>query len=278
MEFSSARGDPRLLFVADIPPGARMSEALRAFERYGPVTRLSFVTAHHGPPLGHAFLSFATATSGELCLDRARRAASDPHAIPVAISGSPVGVALQSCKDELIRAPQRHLELAAEGLSGAGLPERDAISRRRMLQDKEAKLRDPQYSVSPCRLIVSNLPPGVPASEIRRLFADAPGKWARANRAQELAAKLRGVPRIRDVARRPGREDSVLVEFAQEAHALAAVREVSGNPAYFAGRRLIVEFAVERGAGGGAGPQERQIRAMRFAGTEPAPREVSAFG
>jgi hypothetical protein len=255
-----------------------MSDAIRAFERFGAVTRLSFVTAHRGPPLGHAFLSFASAASGELCLDRARRAATDPCAAPVSVGGRPLGVALQSAKGDLARRRERHLELAAEGLAPAGLPEREAAARRRLLQDREAKLRDPQYSVSPRRLIVSNLPPGFATGEVRRLLTEAPAKWARANRAHELAAKMRGVPRIRDIARRPGRDDAVLAEFAQEDHALAAVRELSGNPAYFPGRRLVVEFAIERGYGGGgaARAQERQMRAMRFAGVEAQAREAGA--
>jgi RNA recognition motif-containing protein len=91
------------------------------------------------------------------------------------------------------------------------------------------------------------LPKTTETAQVRKIFAIAPKIYAGTHKIEPPAALVTAKPvRITEVPKLEGQDDSVaFLEFTQYEHALVALQQVNNNPAYFQGRRLIVEFALE---------------------------------
>jgi nucleolar protein 4 len=121
------------------------------------------------------------------------------------------------------------------------------------------------------------LPRTTGTGQIRKIFAVAPKKYARAHKSEPLSALVKAKPvRITEVRKPHGQDDVAFLEFTQHDHALAALRQVNNNPAYFHDRRLIVEFAIENSFVVKSRRQKeedkKKMRTKRFASHEPPTR------
>jgi hypothetical protein len=65
--------DPRHLFIAGIPAEAKFSEGPAAFEPFGRIRSLIFLSTKDGTHSGHALLSFHDPGNGVKCLAHSRQ-------------------------------------------------------------------------------------------------------------------------------------------------------------------------------------------------------------
>jgi hypothetical protein len=95
-----AAEDPRHLFVTGILAEAKFSEVLSAFEPFGRIQSLTFLSPKESTDLGRAFLNFHDPDSGARCLAQSRQSATlvsekvlpgDAVAVAVRGSASPSG-------------------------------------------------------------------------------------------------------------------------------------------------------------------------------------------
>jgi RNA recognition motif-containing protein len=255
---SDPDSDPRALFAAEIPLQAKMSETLRAFERFGPVKRLRFFHPKSGPHIGRAFVDYFEPSSGSACLSHSewqvRDIPSTAEPNEILIRGSSIDVMLQKSKYEyldLMSHPnRRNLHLLTEGRltdeMAFALTEDDFLRRKRIWQFKEAELRDVNKRLSDIRLTVYNLPIGCDTGTIRRAFSAAPSNYARGHPSDPITAEIMSHEvRITSIRKIEYSDDTAVVEFARHEHALAALREIDNSAKYFGGIRPIVEFRVE---------------------------------
>jgi len=173
---------------------------------------------------------------------------------------------------------RRNLYLAREGYVKPDSPEFLALSkgdqskRTAAENEKKAKLKNPNFSVSKTRLSVRNLPLATTDKDLRKLFASATRQRLAVGRQQRTTATSKADKAVYDELDVEGAEAKVFVkqakivrsaernaaegglrsrgfgfvEFSQHAHALAALRQVNNNPSYFGSeRRPIVEFAID---------------------------------
>ncbi|MEW5317651.1 MAG: hypothetical protein WDW38_008933 [Sanguina aurantia] len=147
---------------------------------------------------------------------------------------------------------KRNMYLSKEGMIGEGSPawtgmsSQDQMKRKRAQADKEAKLRSPNFMVSPTRLSIRNIPRTWGEKELKDAFMA--GVVARATQAKPNVKQvkiLRETERL-DADGLPLSKGLGFVEFADPEHALAALRQLNNNPAAFTpDKRPIVEFAIE---------------------------------
>jgi nucleolar protein 4 len=287
-----AAEDPRHLFVTGIPADAKFSEALAAFEAFGRIQSLTFLSPKDGPHSGRAFLSFHEPDSGAKCLAQSRqsRALVSEKALAgnaVAVRGEPVVVRVKKSREELLSRTEpkdkRNLHLMYEGHitpdmdAAQGVPDSEMQKRKRLWDLKQERLVDTNNKVSRTRLAVFNLPRTAGTGQIRKIFAIAPKKYARTHRAEAFAQLVEAQPvRITEVRKVDGQDDVAFLQFTRHEHALAALRHVNNNPAYFHDRRLIVEFALENSFTMKSRRKKehdrKKMRTKRFAAHEPPTR------
>jgi hypothetical protein len=252
-------GDPRELFVAEIPLDASMSETLRECERFGRVKHLKFLHPKGGAHIGRAFVDFFEASSGTACVSHSKWQTRDilpggPDS-EIYIRGNPVDVMLRNSKNEYLElsatSPLRNLHLASEGRitddmdCACQISPHDMMKRRRIWYLRLEELKDPKTKISDVCLSVYNLPQGFQTGELRRIFTAAPILYAEKYPSDPLSSEiLKHEVRITKIKPCVGLDDAAVVEFARPEHALAALREVNNNPSYFGGIRLIIEFKL----------------------------------
>jgi RNA recognition motif-containing protein len=151
--------------------------------------------------------------------------------------------------------------------------------RKRAAEEKNIKLKSPNFAVSPLRLSVRNLPAGVDEKRLKALFVEAVKARATKERPTVKQVKiLRDQDRPDPKGDARGKSKGIgFVEFDRHDHALAALRQLNNNPATFgAERRPIVEFAIEnvkvrRQQGeGGSGREAFQLGRWGFEGSGEA--------
>jgi nucleolar protein 4 len=197
--------DPRNLFVTKIPAEAKFSEVLSAFEHFGAVTSLKFVSEKNGPRTDRAFLTYSDAASGTSCLSCCRPSKSTvadrmlPHP-GIVIQGEPVIVLVQKPRAELLSRlevkDKRNLHLMYEGHITADMPAAQGLSaaelqkRKRLWERKQDKLADTNNKVSRTRLAVFNLPATAGTGQFRKIFAVAPKKYARTHKKETISKEI----------------------------------------------------------------------------------------
>jgi nucleolar protein 4 len=291
MSARSEEGDPRELFVTEIPLEATMAEVATAFEQFGKLRSVKFVAPREGPHNGRAFISFADVASGRACLDHCRRSKSlVSDALlrnSIQIHDQSVIVMLQRPREEILNRDRvkdkRNLHLMYEGHitpdqpAAVGVSPDELLKRKRLWEHKQSKMADPNNKVSLTRLAVFNLPDTAGTGQIRKIFAVAPKKYARHHKNENISKVIESKPvRITEVRKVEGQDGLAFLEFTQHEHALGALRQVNNNPGYFDGRRLIVEFAIENSfvtkSRRKKQDDKKKMRENRFADREPPTR------
>lgn len=235
-----------------------MRDVTSALEPHGTLASIRLVRKESSP--GSAFVTFTEASAAEMILSRTsgQKGIVSELALsqnPIVINGTPVLVTRPVTREELaerrIKKDPRHLHLATEGHivdgdpSAEGVPPEEMEKRRKLYANKMKKLEDVNFSVSETRLSVHNIPDNFGPGRLRKIFAVAPKRYARAHPDDPNYRFLRrSSPHITEVRIIEGQRGVGFLEFSDHLHALAALRQVNNNPTYFDDRRLIVEFAL----------------------------------
>lgn len=289
--------DTSKLFITEIPLEATITDVLKAFEEFGAIRNLSFVsntgegaTGH----TGHAFIEYQNAESGKACLERSRNSKSLVSekmlfADAINVKGYPVVVNLKIPREEILgrkeKKDKQNLNLLYEGRITAndkaaeGVPLEDMQKRKKLWENKIEKLNNTNNKISETRLAIFNVPKTAGAGQLRKIFAVAPEKYARTHKKEELSQLVsKSTVRITEVRKIEGQDGLAFVEFTKPEHALAALREVNNNPKYFAGKRLIVEFAIVDSAKiknmKRKKEEKKKLREQRFADKEAPAKEA----
>ncbi|WIA36043.1 hypothetical protein OEZ86_007402 [Tetradesmus obliquus] len=266
------------VFVRGLPLDVTSPELQARFERFGPVTACRVVMDKAtGKPKGTAFIEFKGAAGAAAAADACARARAGKGP-DVTVKGVKLSVDLALTQDDARRLGQeqggvpgagksagqsnkggkfdrRNLYLAKEGFIEEGsaqweaMSENDRRKRKRAAEEKNQKLKSPNFAVSTTRLAVRNIPASWDEAKLKAAFIA--GVKARATKERPVVkqAKILRDPERPDAAGHPGGKSRGFgfVEFADESHALAALRQLNNNPTAFGSRdrRPIVEFAVD---------------------------------
>ncbi|PIN14032.1 Nucleolar protein fibrillarin NOP77 (RRM superfamily) [Handroanthus impetiginosus] len=249
----------RTIFISNLPFDITNKEVKQRFSAFGEVQ--SFVPVLHQVtkrPRGTGFLKFTTTDAAIAVISAANTVAG----LGILIKGRPVKVlkaldrstahnkALEKTKKE--EHDHRNLYLAKEGLITEEMPAAEGVSasdmskRKKLHEDKMAKLHSPNFRVSRTRLIVYNVPKSMKEKDLRQLFIDAV-----VSRATKQKPTIRQIKILKDSKKGKEGEKSrprgvAFLEFTEHQHALVALRVLNNNPDTFGPEhRPIVEFALD---------------------------------
>ncbi|KAL0376170.1 UNVERIFIED_CONTAM: RNA-binding protein 28 [Sesamum calycinum] len=249
----------RTIFISNLPFDVTSEEVKQRFSVFGEVQ--SFVPVLHQVtkrPRGTGFLKFTTPDAA----NAAFAAGNTVAGLGILIKGRAVKVlkaldkksahnkALEKAKKD--DQDHRNLYLAKEGLITEGMPAAEGVSagdmskRKKLHEDKMAKLRSPNFRISRTRLIVYNVPKTMKENNLRRLFMDAV-----ISRATKQKPSIRQIKILKDSKKGKEGEKSrprgvAFLEFTEHQHALVALRVLNNNPDTFdPEHRPIVEFALD---------------------------------
>ncbi|GAX77255.1 hypothetical protein CEUSTIGMA_g4701.t1 [Chlamydomonas eustigma] len=265
-----SRKDPeylgRTVFIRGLSLDVTQIELQARMEVYGPVQMCRVVMDKaSGKPKGTAFIEFKTgadAAKAAAACDRGRKGIGPG----ITLSGRQLDVDMAVNQDDAraISAgrangkssqegkDKRNLYLAKEGIITEGSAAWDSLSdadkekRKRAAQEMKQKLRSPNFMLSATRLSIRNLPYSVDETQLRLLAAAAVTERAKNEKPRIMSVKL-----LREADKlgpdgKPRSKGMGFVDFADHAHAVAALRQLNNNPKPFgANRRPIVEFSVE---------------------------------
>ncbi|KAH6807188.1 hypothetical protein C2S51_028296 [Perilla frutescens var. frutescens] len=137
--------------------------------------------------------------------------------------------------------------LIMEGMPAAiGVSASDMSKRKKLHEDKMAKLQSPNFRISKTRLIAYNVPKTMNEKDLKKIFIDAV-----TSRATKQKPSIRQIKILKDSKNRKDGEKSrprgvAFLEFTEHQHALVALRIVNNNPDMFGTEhRPIVEFALD---------------------------------
>lgn len=247
-------GNTVVLFAHNLPPEAVARDLQLALRPFTRVLKCRTVRDKvTGRSKGTAFLEFAYDDHAEAAL---RACSSDSG---VVIGGRRVKLA-RAVSQEQARAmaagnaaavtDKRNLLLAREGEvledspAAVGVSASDMAKRKRAAEERTAKLRNPNISVSRTRLHFRNLPAGMDEKELKQLCFAAVAE--RLSEKPVVRARLLRDQSKLDASGTPRSRGLGFVEMGSHEHALAALRHLNNNPTIFgAHRRPIVEFALE---------------------------------
>ncbi|KAI3448013.1 hypothetical protein Pfo_004678 [Paulownia fortunei] len=249
----------RTIFISNLPFDITTEEVKQRFSAFGEVQ--SFIPVLHQVtkrPRGTGFLKFTTTDAANIALSAANTVAG----LGILIKGRPVKVlkaldkrtahdkAEEKAKKE--DHDHRNLYLAKEGLimegmpAGVGVSASDMSKRKKLHEDKMAKLQSPNFRVSRTRLIVYNVPKTMKDKDLKQLFVDAV-----VSRATKQKPSIRQIKILKDSKKGKDGEISrprgvAFLEFTEHQHALVALRVLNNNPDTFdPEHRPIVEFALD---------------------------------
>ncbi|KAL0348431.1 UNVERIFIED_CONTAM: RNA-binding protein 28 [Sesamum angustifolium] len=249
----------RTIFISNLPFDVTSEEVKQRFSAFGEVQ--SFVPVLHQVtkrPRGTGFLKFTTPDAA----NAAFAAGNTVAGLGILIKGRAVKVlkaldkksahnkALEKAKKD--DQDHRNLYLAKEGLITEGMPAAEGVSagdmskRKKLHEDKMAKLRSPNFRISRTRLIVYNVPKTMKENNLRRIFMDAV-----ISRATKQKPSIRQIKILKDSKKGKEGEKSrprgvAFLEFTEHQHALVALRVLNNNPDTFdPEHRPIVEFALD---------------------------------
>ncbi|KAK6143446.1 hypothetical protein DH2020_023794 [Rehmannia glutinosa] len=249
----------RTIFISNLPFEITSEEVKQRFSSFGEVQ--SFIPVLHQVtkrPRGTGFLKFTTTDAADAALSAANTVTGQG----ILIKGRPVKVlkaldkktandkAVEKAKKEV--HDHRNLYLVKEGLITEGMPAAEGVSasdmskRKKLHEDKMAKLRSPNFRVSRTRLIVYNVPKTMQEKNLKKLFMDAV-----ISRATKQKPAIRQIKILQDSKKGKEGEKSrprgvAFLEFTEHQHALVALRVLNNNPDTFdPEHRPIVEFALD---------------------------------
>ncbi|KAL8553143.1 hypothetical protein ACS0TY_001696 [Phlomoides rotata] len=250
----------RTIFISNLPFDITNEEVKQRFSAFGEVQ--SFVPVLHQVtkrPQGTGFLKFKTAEA----IDAALSAANSVAGLGILIKGRPVKVlkaldkktahdkSLEKEKEKKEEHDLRNVYLAKEGFIMEGMPAAVGVSvsdmskRKKLYEDKMAKLQSPNFRVSRTRLIVYNVPKTMSEKDVKRLFIDAV-----TSRATKQKPTIWQIKILKDSKKGEGEKSRprgvAFLEFTEHEHALVALRVLNNNPDTFGPEhRPIVEFALD---------------------------------
>ncbi len=251
------------VFVRNLPLEATWQQLKEKMEKYGKVKSCRVVKDKiTGKHIGNAFVDFTNAAAASLAIE-----AGSSESAGIFVAGRPITVALAVSKTEAqdMMARQgakyrnankhrdnRNLYLATEGdiheasSAADGVSKSDIEKRRRSNEERQLKLKNPNFFVSRTRLSVRNIPPEIDSKKLKKMFIEAVQKRATHSNPKVLHAKLLYETDRMDENGKPRSKGMGFVEFSEHEHALTALRALNNNPdAFSRARRPIVEFAIE---------------------------------
>ena len=255
------------VFATKIPLEASFIDIIRALEPLAKIKHITLIKKKEDPEKGDkqtqsAFLEYYTEEDAAKVLEYGN---SDHHGKLVSeqmlsdkivrICDEPILILpfkeRQEILDRMEKQDKRNLHLMWEGhikpgdAAAEGVSDADMAKSKRLFETKQKKLADTNYSIVPTRLCVMNVPDGINAGRVRKIFAVASQRYSRNHKDDPMCRKAMKSPvRITEVRKIEDQKGLFFVEFSQHEHALCALRQVNNNPEYFPGVRLIVEFAV----------------------------------
>lgn len=251
------------VFVRNLPLEATWQQLKEKMMKYGKVKSCRVVKDKvTGKHTGNAFVDFTNPDSANSAVE-----ASKSESAGIFVAGRPVTVALALSKAEAAdmmarqgskyrnankHRDNRNIYLAQEGdiheasAAADGVSKSDIEKRRRSNEERQIKLKNPNYFVSRTRLSVRNIPPEIDSKTLKRMFIDAVKQRATQAEPKVLHAKLLYDKDRMDENGKPKSKGMGFVEFTEHEHALTALRALNNNPEAFSrARRPIVEFSIE---------------------------------
>ncbi|KAL0026427.1 hypothetical protein WJX79_009181 [Trebouxia sp. C0005] len=260
----AARDSSKTVFVRSLPPDVSQDQLNLAFTKFGKLRACRLVMNKASQqPKGTAFVEYwdiqAAAAAAAAC-----QKAREGGAGGIMVGGRTVEVDLALSQDDARNLASggrstaagkdnRNLYLAKEGTIEEGSAAWDSLSvtdrtkRKRAAEEKNTKLRSPNFSVSRTRLSVRNIPLTMQEKALKQLFITAVKEHASMAHPQVKQAKiLRDPERVDPTDGLPRSRGLGFVEFTEHEHAICALRQLNNNPAPFGReKRPIVEFALE---------------------------------
>ncbi|DBA82043.1 TPA: hypothetical protein ACH3X1_007738 [Trebouxia sp. C0004] len=259
-----ARDSSKTVFVRSLPPDVSQDQLNLAFTKFGKLRACRLVMNKASQqPKGTAFVEYwdtSTAAAAAAACQKAREGGAGG----IMVGGRTVEVDLALSQDDARNLASggrataagkdnRNLYLAKEGTIEEGSAAWDSLSvtdrtkRKRAAEEKNTKLRSPNFSVSRTRLSVRNIPLTMQENALKQLFIAAVKEHASKARPQVKQAKiLRDPERVDPTDGLPRSRGLGFVEFTEHEHAICALRQLNNNPAPFGReKRPIVEFALE---------------------------------
>jgi len=209
---------------------------------------------------GTAFVDFENKDAAERCASASKRKPGDKLG-GISLNGTPLVIDVALTQDGARslatqraeaggKSDKRNLHLSKEGVINAGteawekLSAGDKAKRERAVEERKAKLKNPNMYCSTTRLLIRNVPKDFDEAQLKAVCSKMVKERAKKAKPQIKHAKIlmdagdgKGTPRSRGRA---------FVEFEDAEHALVCLRQMNNNPAPFGpATRPIVEFAVE---------------------------------
>ena len=251
------------VFVRNLPLEATWQQLKEKMLKYGKVKSCRVVKDKvTGKHKGTAFVDFVKQDAAEAAVE-----ASGKESAGIYVAGKPIVVALALSKVEAAdmmarqgskyrnankHRDNRNLYLSQEGdiheasAAADGVSKSDIEKRRRSNEERQLKLKNPNYFISRTRLSVRNIPPEVDSKALKKMFLEAVQQRATQAVPKILHAKLLYDNTKSDENGKPRSKGMGFVEFTEHEHALNALRALNNNPnAFSRARRPIVEFAIE---------------------------------
>lgn len=251
------------VFVRNLPLEATWQQLKEKMLKYGKVKSCRVVKDKvTGKHKGTAFVDFVKQDAAEAAVE-----ASGKESAGIYVAGKPIVVALALSKVEAAdmmarqgskyrnankHRDNRNLYLSQEGdiheasAAADGVSKSDIEKRRRSNEERQLKLKNPNYFISRTRLSVRNIPPEVDSKALKKMFLEAVQNRATQAVPKILHAKLLYDNTKSDENGKPRSKGMGFVEFTEHEHALTALRALNNNPdAFSRARRPIVEFSIE---------------------------------
>jgi len=251
------------VFVRNLPLEATWQQLKEKMLKYGKVKSCRVVKDKvTGKHKGTAFVDFVRQDAAEAAVE-----ASGKESAGIYVAGKPIVVALALSKVEAAdmmarqgskyrnadkHRDNRNLYLAQEGdiheasAAADGVSRSDIEKRRRSNEERQLKLKNPNYFISRTRLSVRNIPPEIDSKALKKMFMEAVQQRATQAVPKILHAKLLYDKTKSDENGKPRSKGMGFIEFTEHEHALNALRALNNNPdAFSRARRPIVEFAIE---------------------------------
>ncbi|KAL3142888.1 hypothetical protein ABBQ38_003176 [Trebouxia sp. C0009 RCD-2024] len=263
---AGARDSSKTVFVRALPADASQDQLHLAFSKFGKLRSCRLVmNKETQQPKGTAFVEYwdtSTAQAAAAACQKAREGGAGG----IMVGGRTVEVDLALSQDDARNLASggrasagpggkdnRNLYLAKEGTIEEGsaawttMSATDRSKRKRAAEEKNTKLRSPNFSVSRTRLSVRNIPFTLQEKELKQLFIAAVKEHASKAQPRVKQAKiLRDPERVDPADGLPRSRGLGFVEFTEHEHAICALRHLNNNPAPFSrDKRPVVEFALE---------------------------------
>ena len=251
------------VFVRNLPLEATWQQLKEKMMKFGKVTSCRVVKDKTtGKHTGNAFVDFTNANSANAAVE-----AGESESAGIFVAGRPITVALALSKAEAAdmmarqgakyrnankHRDNRNLYLAQEGdiheasAAADGVSKSDIDKRRRSNEERQLKLKNPNFFISRTRLSVRNIPPEIDSKTLKKMFIEAVQQRATQAVPKVLHAKLLYDNEKMDENGKPRSKGMGFIEFTEHEHALTALRALNNNPnAFSRARRPIVEFSIE---------------------------------